>query len=227
MRRVKSEQSIGDRLKKARIRKKISVAEVEEATKIRAKFILALESDSWEQIPSEVYGRGYLELYSAFLQQPPEVIMKQYDRERNTYARNCQEAIVELSPKSRFKVPRFFLTPRFFVVAFVALGLAIGGVEVYRQLSVLTSAPSLSIQVAHAEEADLNDLVIATNKFTFSGVTSIGATVKVDGKLVPVDQNGNFTATVDVSTGVNAVYVQAINPAGHESDQTLSVTVKK
>jgi cytoskeletal protein RodZ len=37
-RRIKTENSIGDKLKKARIRKKITVAQVEEATKIRARF---------------------------------------------------------------------------------------------------------------------------------------------------------------------------------------------
>src|SRR5207302_1589682 len=99
IRRIRTEQSIGDRLKRARTRRKITVAQVEEATTIRARFILALESDSWEQIPSEVYGRGYLERYALYLQLPVEEIKRQYERERSTYSRHCQDAQVELAPR--------------------------------------------------------------------------------------------------------------------------------
>ena len=120
-RRVRSEQSIGDRLKRARIRRKISVAEVEEATKIRAKFILALESDSWDQIPSEVYGRGYLERYLEFLKLPVAQFMGDYERSRSTYSRLCQDAGVDLAPKSSIRIPRFVLTPRILLVCILTL----------------------------------------------------------------------------------------------------------
>lgn len=225
VRRIKTENSIGDRLKKARTRKKISVAEVEEITKIRAKFILALESDSWELIPSEVYGRGYLERYAEFLHMAD--LMKQYDRERSMYARTCQDSTVELAPKSRLKLPRFLLTPRFFLA--VAIIAAVGGVGavIGRQILKFTSAPSLELfPVAQARStSDGTELIVSTNSVNIGGKTAIGASVEMNGVPVTVSPEGTFSGTVSVQKGVNAVVIKASNGKGKETVETLSVTV--
>jgi len=227
VRRIKSEVSIGDRLKRTRIRKKITVADVEEATKIRAKFILALESDSWEQIPSEVYGRGYLERYSEFLQMDDDV-MKQYDRERHSYARNCVDAKVEFAPKARRLFPRFQLTSRVVMMSVLAIGILGFGTVVMQEVFKFTAAPSLEVFAAEAKETGTSDLIISGTTFTLNGKTAIGASVKVNDLTVPVDQQGNFSGAVSVQPGVvNAVVVKATLPNGKETSQTLSVRVSK
>jgi cytoskeletal protein RodZ len=225
-RKIKSEQSIGDRLKRARIRRKISVAEVEEATKIRAKFILALESDSWDQIPSEVYGMGYLEAYSEFLKLPVDHIMRDYDRSRTAYSRRCQDSQVELMPKSKIHIPRFLLTPRFALVAVLAIGmLAFGGV-VWNQLKQITAAPFLKVETAQAHDSDGVELVLNTDTVTISGQTAMGATVNINGTEVPVSNDGSFSAPVHVRQGVNAVEVVATNNSnGKVTKDTRTIVV--
>jgi len=227
VRRITSGQSIGDKLKRTRIRKKISIAEVEEATKIRAKFILALESDSWEQIPSEVYGRGYLERYAAFLQLGVAGIMEQYDRERQLYARRCQDSQVELAPKSTVTLPRFLLTPRLMVGSFVAIVLVVflGGVGY--QLKKFTAAPYLQLVTpAHAEESNGTELVVGTNSVTVTGKTTPDATVSVNGVAAEVNDDGSFSQPVAVQKGVNSIVVEAINSKGKSTSEVLSVIVK-
>lgn len=215
IRKVKTEQSIGDKLKRARIRRKISVAQVEEATKIRDKFILALESDSWELIPSEVYGRGYLERYAEFLQLPVEVIMKQYDRERTMYARSCKETQVELAPPARLRIPRFLLTPRFFVVVLVLVGLSGAGFELYKQIRLFTADPFIHLVApAEAKESSPSELIVSTNTLTFTGQTAIGAALDVNGRAVAVNDDGSFTTTVEVHTGANELVFTATNKHG-------------
>lgn len=225
-RRIKSEQSIGDRLKRARIRRKISVAEVEEATKIRAKFILALESDSWDQIPSEVYGMGYLEAYAQFLKLPAEQIMHDYDRSRTAYARRCQDSQVELMPKSKISIPRFLFTPRFALVLVLGLGMLGFGGMVWNQLKQITAAPFLKVQTAQAHDSDGVELVLNTDTVTISGQTAIGATVEINGGEVPVGNDGTFSAPVHVRQGVNAVEVVATNNSnGKVTKETRTVVV--
>jgi len=225
VRRIKSEHSIGDKLKRARTRQKISIAEVEEATKIRSKFILALEADSWEMIPSEVYGRGYLETYSHFLHLSREEIMKQYERERSTYARHCQSENVELAPASSLPVSRFLLTPRFLLVGSSLLGLVLIGGIVGFQIKKFVSAPYLEL-VTPVQAAGSNELFISTESLTLSGRTSVGAAVTVNGKPVVVQEDGNFSATLTIQKGVNAVLIQATNLQGKTTSETLSVTDK-
>jgi cytoskeletal protein RodZ len=222
VRPIRSDSSIGDKLKRARTRKKISVAAVEEATKIRAKFILALESDSWEQIPSEVYGRGYLETYSHFLQLSVEAIMKQYDRERPSYAKKCQDAGVEFTPKSNFSLPRFLLTPRFFVlgVAFLLVtGVAGGiGMQVYKFIS----APSLQLFTPVQAAEGGTQLVVHAKSVSIAGRASIGSAVQVNGKMVAVKEDGSFEELVLVQSGVNSIVVEADN-GKKKTTEVLSV----
>jgi transcriptional regulator with XRE-family HTH domain len=53
----------------------ISLAEAEAATRIRQKYLAALEADEWHLLPGEVVGRGFLRNYSTFLGlEPNEVI---------------------------------------------------------------------------------------------------------------------------------------------------------
>lgn len=226
IRRVRSDQSIGDRLKRARMRKKISVAEVEEATKIRAKFILALESDSWEQIPSEVYGRGYLERYLQFLQLPVEEVMKQYDRERSMYARHCQDAQTELSPRVKFSLPRFLLTPRLFAYLVVLAGLVGFGGVITVQVKKFASAPFLELVSPVKAASGATELVVSADSVTVTGRTAIGATVQVNGQIVQVNEDGSFNSKVDVHKGFNSIVIKAISGKGKETTETLGVTVK-
>jgi transcriptional regulator with XRE-family HTH domain len=226
-RRIKTENSIGDKLKKARTRKKISVSEVEEATKIRAKFILALESDSWEQIPSEVYGRGYLETYTQYLQLPTEAIMKQYGRERELYARRCHDSRVELAPKAGLVIPRFMLTPRFFAIASVACLMMIGGGAVGYQIKKFSSAPFLElITPAQAKSPDTGELLVSADSVNISGRTAIGAAVQVNGRIVPVDGEGQFKEQVPVQKGANAILVEAVDGKGKKTSEVVNVVAK-
>ncbi|CAN5139641.1 hypothetical protein BH11PAT4_BH11PAT4_2160 [soil metagenome] len=226
-RKVKVEQSLGDRLKRARTRKKITVAEVEEQTKIRAKFILALESDSWDQIPSEVYGRGYLEAYADYLQLPVDEMMKQYDRSRATYWRKDSNDIINLAPVSRMSRSRFIITPKLFAATFgICLALTFAGVVGY-QIQRFTAAPFLElVKPAQANEIGVSQLELFTDSFALNGRTTTGATVMVNGQAVAVLQDGSFTMQVPVQKGLNAIVVSATSLAGNTTTETLTVTVK-
>ncbi len=62
----------GARLKQAREEKGISLAEAEEATRIKAVYLAALESSDWGALPSEVQARGFLRNYASFLELDPD-----------------------------------------------------------------------------------------------------------------------------------------------------------
>lgn len=58
---------IGARLREARMRLKIDINEVETRTKIRAKYLRAMENEEWDLLPGEVYIRSFLRTYADFL----------------------------------------------------------------------------------------------------------------------------------------------------------------
>jgi cytoskeletal protein RodZ len=67
--------SIGALLRERREAMGASLAEVEAATKIRQKYLSALEADEWQLLPGEVVGRGFLRNYATYLGiEPTEMI---------------------------------------------------------------------------------------------------------------------------------------------------------
>lgn len=61
------EGDIGATLKDARRRIGMDVKEAEERTKIRARYLRALEAEDWEVLPAPAYVRGFLRTYGALL----------------------------------------------------------------------------------------------------------------------------------------------------------------
>jgi hypothetical protein len=58
---------IGSTLREARIRARVDITEVEAATKIRAKYLRALENEEWDLLPGPVYIRSFLRTYGDYL----------------------------------------------------------------------------------------------------------------------------------------------------------------
>jgi len=60
-------QSLGRWLRQAREAQGHTLADVEQETRIRRKFLAALEAGNWPELPSDVVGRGFLRNYARFL----------------------------------------------------------------------------------------------------------------------------------------------------------------
>jgi cytoskeletal protein RodZ len=58
---------IGTSLREARLRQGLDLADVERATKIRPKYLGALEHEQFELLPAQTYVKGFLRTYAEFL----------------------------------------------------------------------------------------------------------------------------------------------------------------
>ena len=76
---VPSLQSLGAILRDRRESAGIPLAEVEDATRIRQKYLAAIEADEWHLLPGEVVGRGFLRNYAFYLNLDPNQMI---DRRR-------------------------------------------------------------------------------------------------------------------------------------------------
>jgi cytoskeleton protein RodZ len=61
------ELEIGPTLREARIRRRIDLSEVEERTKIRVRYLRALENEEWDVLPAGAYARSFIRTYGSFL----------------------------------------------------------------------------------------------------------------------------------------------------------------
>lgn len=69
---------IGDTLRERRMTLKIDVHEVEEATKIRAKYLRALENEEFNLLPGTAYVRSFLRTYADYLDLDSRALLDRY-----------------------------------------------------------------------------------------------------------------------------------------------------
>lgn len=70
---------LGEMLKTAREEQGLTLADVEEATRIRQHLLRALEEDNYQQFPSPIVARGMIRNYAKYLQLDPIEALTLYD----------------------------------------------------------------------------------------------------------------------------------------------------
>jgi cytoskeleton protein RodZ len=69
---------IGETLREARMRRRIDMAEVEAATKIRAKYLRALENEEWRLLPGPTFVKTFLRTYAEYLELDARSLVEEY-----------------------------------------------------------------------------------------------------------------------------------------------------
>jgi cytoskeleton protein RodZ len=69
---------IGSTLRETRIRKKIDITTVEDATKIRAKYLRAIENEEWSVLPGPTYVKTFLRTYAQYLGLDAHLLVDEY-----------------------------------------------------------------------------------------------------------------------------------------------------
>jgi cytoskeleton protein RodZ len=69
---------IGETLREARTRKGWSLKDAEDRTKIRSKYLQALEHDDFSVIPGPTFVRGFLRTYAGFLDLDAALLVEEY-----------------------------------------------------------------------------------------------------------------------------------------------------
>ena len=69
---------IGDQLRETRMRNRIDITEVEAATKIRAKYLRALENEEWDLLPGQTFVKTFLRTYAEYLGLDARNLVEEY-----------------------------------------------------------------------------------------------------------------------------------------------------
>ncbi|MEI6726336.1 MAG: RodZ domain-containing protein [Actinomycetes bacterium] len=69
---------IGNTMREARVRRNLTLQQVEEDTKIRVKYLQAMENEDFDIMPGATYVKGFLRTYSTYLGLDPDIILDEY-----------------------------------------------------------------------------------------------------------------------------------------------------
>jgi cytoskeletal protein RodZ len=70
---------IGNSLREARVRRGVDFAQAELATKIRGKYLRALEDEQFELLPAQTYVKGFLRTYAEYLGLDGQLYVDEYN----------------------------------------------------------------------------------------------------------------------------------------------------
>ena len=118
---------IGETLRERRMSMKVDVHEVEEETKIRAKYLRALENEEYNLLPGPAYVKSFLRTYADYLGLDSRALVDSYRSQHD--GREEDAPIFRERPESRGPSRRWLLLAAVIVVIAIllfALG-AIGG----------------------------------------------------------------------------------------------------
>lgn len=208
-------RKVSDLLREERESKNLTLADIEEATKIKKEFIVAIEEGKFHRLPSESYAQGFVKNYAKFLGVPESSAMPLFRRE---YKSRHPFHIVPEFRKSQHKFNRtFFLSAKTLLVVFVIF---IVGIYVFFQYSTLVFPPKLEIVTPQ------NGQAFSGNVVEVKGKTDPYATVSVNGDETYVTLQGTFKKAVYTFSGENKIEVITKNRFGKESRKVINVRVE-
>ncbi len=79
--RVANERIIGDKLKQARTAKDISLEELQKRTKIQKRYLEALETGDFTQLPGDYYVRSFIREYAAVVEEDGDLLVAMFNGE--------------------------------------------------------------------------------------------------------------------------------------------------
>jgi cytoskeletal protein RodZ len=74
--------NFGERLKRERELREVSMDELTKATRISARFVQALENEDWAKLPGGVFGHGFVRTIARYLGLNEEALLGEYDSAR-------------------------------------------------------------------------------------------------------------------------------------------------
>ncbi len=138
---------IGSTLREARMRNHIDIIEVEARTKIRAKYLRAIENEEWDLLPGPVYIKSFLRTYGDYLGLDSRALIDDFKRRYERPSDNEMRPIAALG-RERERAAKGPLLPPWALIGVVLLILVAALYIVGRSNSPSTPAPPTGARAA-------------------------------------------------------------------------------
>jgi cytoskeletal protein RodZ len=217
--------ALPERLYAARERKGVDLYRAERDTKIRARYLAALERGEYRELPGDVYTKGFLRNYALYLGLDPEEAIGQWRRERGDTP--VQKTVLTIPRPIAQPRPGLQFSPGIVVAALLTI--LVAGVAVWLGVQVQRFAKPPTLVMTSPREATVQLDETATS-FTFEGKSIPGATITIEmaggSRQVSADSTGIWSATVDLRRGRNAFTIDATDPdTGKHAETPAQVVI--
>jgi cytoskeletal protein RodZ len=202
---------LGEVLRAAREAKGVDLPRVERETKIRERYLSALERGEYRELPGAVYTKGFLRNYGAYLGLDPDYLIDLYRLETVTAAADRSSSPAPPRPLKVKRSRAFVVTPGAIAAAILTVGVVAFIAYLGFELVNFARQPELRIVDPAGNVNGHPDLTI-----TVRGQTEPNARVTFselrENPTVTADETGAFEVTVQLVPGSNVMRVVARDP---------------
>lgn len=209
--------TVGEILKKARLEKKISLEDTEKTTKIRQKYLRALEENDFDKLPPPTFTKGFIKNFSEFLGLNSKQVLMLYRREVDE---RKGSSLLPRGVSAPLNMPFFHITPNSFVVLLAVSFISSLFLYLVIQYKTIAFAPLLRVEEPKEKS------IIKEKEIYIVGKTDSDAKVFINGQNVPVKEDGSFSQKIELQTGPNVFTVTSINKNNRSAKITRSLTVQ-
>ena len=189
--------TVGFLLKKQRLKKGLSLKEVEKKLRIRERFLRAVEENNWDVFVSRVYAQGVVKNYASFLGIKEEKIMPYFRRDYERY----EEVHVG---KKLFRKPLFLSISRPTKIAISIVSLLFASFLAY-QLILYFKPPKVEIYAPPKKFIETK-----AKEYVVKGRVEKDTEVKINGEVVYPDPEGYFEQKIVLYKGKNSIEIKAV-----------------
>jgi cytoskeletal protein RodZ len=215
--------NFGERLKREREMREVSLDELTKATRISTRFLEALENENWERLPGGVFGHGFVRTIARYLGLDEESLLGEYD-----LARSEKLLTAIAKPEERIpSPPKWVPVAAVLVLVVLVVGLFYAGRYGWRRYMAHRHADSSSVTSLPSPPSSQDSDAAPTTASTFSASsldlsvsTSAATRVRVlaDNKLLldselPAGETRHFSANqqFEVSAGDSSAVLLELN----------------
>ena len=91
-RKIRTSQTLGEKLRRARKKKGVDLVGAELETKVRAKYLESLELEDFDLLPNDIYVKGFLTAYCEYLGLDSEKMLKLYRQQKLVKKSNVDDS---------------------------------------------------------------------------------------------------------------------------------------
>jgi cytoskeletal protein RodZ len=219
-----AQNKLGEVLRTAREARDVDLARVERDTKIRARYLQALEDGDYAELPGAVYTKGFLRNYGAYLGLDTEYLVDLYRLESSQPTSERPSVPTPPRPISTRRSRPLVVTPGAIMAALLTVGVAIFIIYIALELVTFARTPDLEITAPAGNVNGWDEL-----EYTIIGVTEPNSRVSVTGltenPTVTADASGNFTIVVGLVPGSNQIKVKALDPRTNRTSEETRIIV--
>lgn len=204
--------TVGEILKEARLKKKLSLSNLEKETKIKKEFIDLIENNLWDKLPDYPVVSGFIKNIAVFLDVPAETA-------NAILRRDYLPKKLYINPKPDIE-SKFYWSPKLtFITGISLLTLLVLSYLGFEYLKFI-KPPELEIYNPKNNEIVLENIVKITGK------TTTDVILTVNNQPILLDQEGKFQTEVEITKDTSSLLFKAISRSGKITEKKVEINVE-